>query len=237
MSTTLPVRCTISHDDTQWAARHMPLLAATMQTHSAAFAGRRVGICLHIEPKTAVLVSFLAQAGAQVTLTGSPGTTQEDTADALRASRRHRHRSPLGRPRPAPREHRAGTGLPAGPHPGQRRRPDRGRDGSGRSSRPRRGHRGDHHRRPAYPVLEFPAAFPRGRHQRRSRLKLLVENEFGVGQSVVQGFLNATNLMLPGAHATVVGYGPCGRGSPTRSPVSAPGSRWRTSTPTALWRR
>lgn len=45
-----------------------------------------------------------------------------------------------------------------------------------------------------------------------SRLKLLVENRFGVGQSVVQGFMNATNLMIPSARATVVGYGPCGRG-------------------------
>ncbi|MGI5135544.1 MULTISPECIES: adenosylhomocysteinase [unclassified Streptomyces] len=63
----------------------MPLLAATMQAHAAAFAGRRIGICLHIEPKTAVLVGYLAQAGAEVVLTGSPGTTQEDTADALRA--------------------------------------------------------------------------------------------------------------------------------------------------------
>jgi adenosylhomocysteinase len=45
-----------------------------------------------------------------------------------------------------------------------------------------------------------------------SRLKLLVENEYGVGHSIVQGFLNATNLMLPAARATVVGYGPCGRG-------------------------
>jgi adenosylhomocysteinase len=45
-----------------------------------------------------------------------------------------------------------------------------------------------------------------------SELKLLVENRFGVGQSVVQGFMNATNLMVPGAAVTVVGYGPCGRG-------------------------
>jgi hypothetical protein len=54
-----------------------------------------------------------------------------------------------------------------------------------------------------------------------SPLKLLVENEFGVGQSLVQGFMNATNLMLPAATATVVGYGPCGRGvatTRTRSP-------------------
>ncbi|QRP46978.1 hypothetical protein [Amycolatopsis sp. FDAARGOS 1241] len=45
-----------------------------------------------------------------------------------------------------------------------------------------------------------------------SRLKLLVENEFGVDQSVVQGFLNATNLMAPGVRAAVLGYGPCGKG-------------------------
>lgn len=45
-----------------------------------------------------------------------------------------------------------------------------------------------------------------------SRLKLLVENEYGVGQSVVQGFLNVTNLMVPGMRAAVLGYGPCGTG-------------------------
>jgi adenosylhomocysteinase len=45
-----------------------------------------------------------------------------------------------------------------------------------------------------------------------SYLKLLVENRWGVGQSVVQGFMNATNRMVPGSRATVAGYGPCGRG-------------------------
>ncbi|GAA0963590.1 hypothetical protein GCM10009554_83200 [Kribbella koreensis] len=45
-----------------------------------------------------------------------------------------------------------------------------------------------------------------------SYLKLLVENRWGVGQSVVQGFMNATNRMIPGTRATVAGYGPCGRG-------------------------
>ncbi|MGW9629380.1 NAD(P)-dependent oxidoreductase [Agromyces sp. NPDC055520] len=45
-----------------------------------------------------------------------------------------------------------------------------------------------------------------------SSLKLLIENEFGVGQSIVQGFMNATNAMLPGTRATVIGYGPCGKG-------------------------
>ena len=43
-----------------------------------------------------------------------------------------------------------------------------------------------------------------------SYLKLLVENEFGVAQSIVQGFMNATNTMLPGIRAPVIGYGPCG---------------------------
>jgi adenosylhomocysteinase len=189
----------------------MPLLAATMQTHSAAFAGRRIGICLHIEPKTAVLVSFLAQAGAQVTLTGSPGTTQEDTADALRAAGvtviGHRsddldqHRGNIAQVLDSRPDLILDNGadlieavMARGGLPGLIGATEETTTGGLRIrswSSP-----------PPFPVVVI----------NDSRLKLLVENEFGVGQSVVQGFMNATNLMLPGAHATVVGYGPCGRG-------------------------
>ncbi|GGU14882.1 adenosylhomocysteinase [Streptomyces coeruleorubidus] len=211
MPTTTPVRCTIPHDDTQWAARHMPLLAATMQTHSAPFAGRRIGICLHIEPKTAVLVSFLAQAGAQVTLTGSPGTTQEDTADALRAAGvtviGHRsddldqHRGNIAQVLDSRPDLILDNGadlieavMARGGLPGLVGATEETTTGGLRIR--------SWNSPPPFPVVVI----------NDSRLKLLVENEFGVGQSVVQGFMNATNLMLPGAHATVVGYGPCRRG-------------------------
>jgi adenosylhomocysteinase len=210
--TSLPAaHCTVDHDDTRWAARHMPLLAATMRTRGAAFTGRRIAICLHIEPKTAVLVSHLVQAGAHVTLTGSPGTTQEETADALRAigvdvvghrsdSLEQHHRN-IARVLDSGPDLILDNGgdliegvLARGGTPGLIGATEETTTGGLRI----RGWK----TQPAFPVIVI----------NDSRLKLLVENEFGVGQSVVQGFMNATNLMIPGARATVVGYGPCGRG-------------------------
>ncbi|MFF4983856.1 adenosylhomocysteinase [Streptomyces sp. NPDC001046] len=76
----------LGHDGTDWALRYMPLLASTVRRHTAALASKRRAMCLHVEPKTAALVALLTEAGAEVTLTGSPGTTQDDTADALRAA-------------------------------------------------------------------------------------------------------------------------------------------------------
>ncbi|AWW35656.1 MULTISPECIES: adenosylhomocysteinase [Streptomyces] len=206
-----PARSVIPHDGTQWAARHMPLLASTMQTFGAAFAGRRIGICLHIEPKTAVLVSYLAQAGADVVITGSPGTTQEDTADALRdfgvtvvghrSDTLDQHRKNIEQVVESQPDLILDNGadlieavIARGGLPGLIGATEETTTGGLRIR--------SWDSPPAFPVIVI----------NDSRLKLLVENEFGVGQSVVQGFMNATNLMLPGAHATVVGYGPCGRG-------------------------
>ncbi|MGW2778519.1 adenosylhomocysteinase [Streptomyces olivaceoviridis] len=211
MSQLTPARCPVPHDGTQWAARHMPMLAATMRTHASAFAGRRIGICLHIEPKTAVLVGYLAQAGAEIVLTGSPGTTQEDTADALRdygvtvvghrSDDLARHRENIARVLDAQPDLILDNGadliegvLARGGLPGLVGATEETTTGGLRIR--------SWDRRPDFPVIVI----------NDSRLKLLVENEFGVGQSVVQGFMNATNLMIPGARATVVGYGPCGRG-------------------------
>lgn len=70
---------------TGWALKHMPLTAAAVGDHEALLAGRRLAMCLHVEPKTAALVTLLARAGVDVTLTGSPGTTHDDVADDLRA--------------------------------------------------------------------------------------------------------------------------------------------------------
>ncbi|WP_086749386.1 adenosylhomocysteinase [Streptomyces europaeiscabiei] len=211
MSQFSPAHFPIPHDGTRWAARHMPMLAATMRTHAAAFAGRRIGICLHIEPKTAVLVGYLAEAGAEIVLTGSPGTTQEDTADALRdygvtvvghrSDDLAQHRDNVARVLDAQPDLILDNGadliegvLARGGLPGLVGATEETTTGGLRIR--------SWDAQPDFPVVVI----------NDSRLKLLVENEFGVGQSVVQGFMNATNLMIPGTHATVVGYGPCGRG-------------------------
>lgn len=45
-----------------------------------------------------------------------------------------------------------------------------------------------------------------------SPVKRLIENEAGVGQSVVDGFMRATSMLLGGKRILVIGYGYCGRG-------------------------
>lgn len=45
-----------------------------------------------------------------------------------------------------------------------------------------------------------------------SRVKRLIENETGVGQSVVDGFLRQTSMLLGGKKILIIGYGFCGRG-------------------------
>ena len=45
-----------------------------------------------------------------------------------------------------------------------------------------------------------------------SPLKRIVENEHGVGQTVVEALMRVTNLMVPAKRFVVFGYGCCGRG-------------------------
>ena len=44
-----------------------------------------------------------------------------------------------------------------------------------------------------------------------SPIKLLFENEHGIGPAVVDGFMRATNSLIAGTTCAVVGYGSCGR--------------------------
>src|SRR5690606_39011786 len=69
-----------------WIRSRMPLLAA-VRTHFAEtrpFAGHRIGMSLHLEPKTAVLLEVLAAGGAEIVATGNHGSTQDDVVAHLR---------------------------------------------------------------------------------------------------------------------------------------------------------
>lgn len=193
----------------RWALKHMPLTAAAVEEAAPLLAGRRLAMCLHVEPKTAALVTLLARAGVEITLTGSPGTTHDDVAAALRdlgvvvhtrraddeADHARNVAAVLACEPDLTLDNGAdltlslvASGTPAGYLGGTEETTTGGlrlREAAVR-----------------HPVVVI----------NDSRLKLLVENEFGVGQSVVQGFLNATNLMVPGMRAAVLGYGPCGKG-------------------------
>ena len=70
----------------RWAEMHQRLLQRLHAQFSETkpFAGLTIGMCLHVEPKTAVLCSVLQAGGAKVVITGSPGTTKNEVAAALR---------------------------------------------------------------------------------------------------------------------------------------------------------
>src|SRR5579863_8865522 len=70
----------------RWAELHQGLLQRLRKQfgETQPFAGLTIGICLHVEPKTAVLCEVLQAGGAHVVITGSPGTTKNDVVAALR---------------------------------------------------------------------------------------------------------------------------------------------------------
>ena len=199
------------HPAVAWALKHMPLTAQAVRELTPVLRGRRLAMCLHVEPKTAALVSLLAEAGMSVALTGSPGTTHDDVAQALREI----GVTVFTRRADGEAEHAGNIAKVL------ESEPDITLDNGGdltvalRESGAPAGYLGgtEETTTGGLRLRELPGGWG---HPvvviNDSPLKLLVENEFGVGQSIVQGFMNATNLMVPGVRAAVLGYGPCGKG-------------------------
>jgi adenosylhomocysteinase len=72
----------------EWARQHMPILAAMREDvrEEQLFAGHTVGMAMHVEASTGVLVELLAEGGAEVAITGcNPLSTHDDVSAALDA--------------------------------------------------------------------------------------------------------------------------------------------------------
>jgi adenosylhomocysteinase len=72
----------------EWARQHMPILAEIREEFVAnqPLDGERIGMAMHVEAKTAVLVETLAEGGAEVAITGcNPLSTHDDVSAALDA--------------------------------------------------------------------------------------------------------------------------------------------------------
>ena len=72
----------------EWAAGHMPILEHVRERFEAdkPLEGERIGMAMHVEAKTAVLVETLAAGGAEVAVTGcNPLSTHDDVSAALDA--------------------------------------------------------------------------------------------------------------------------------------------------------
>jgi len=196
-----------------WARANMPVLAGLRDRLAAErpLEGRRIGMCLHVESKTAVLVEVLRAGGAEVVLTGSPATTDDRVAAALARDpgiRVYALKSD------AVADHLAHVGRVLASDPDLLL--DNGADliaasverGAGRiaaateeTTSGRNRLLGELAGRVPFPVVVI----------NDSPIKLLFENEHGIGPAVVDGFLRATNSLIAGTTCAVVGYGSCGR--------------------------
>jgi adenosylhomocysteinase len=74
------------HRKIAWAREHMPILTALEESFTAEqpLDGQTVGMAMHVEAKTAALTELLADAGAEVAITGcNPLSTHDDVSAAL----------------------------------------------------------------------------------------------------------------------------------------------------------
>jgi adenosylhomocysteinase len=191
----------------------MPLLAELRAefAEERPLAGRRLGMCLHVEPKTAVLVEVLLAGGCEVALTGSPATTDDGTAAflgglegvtvwAANADDAAAHSAQIERILDWQPDLLLDNGadLIAGTVErglSVRFATEETTSGANRLKAELAG-------RVDFPVVVIDD----------SPLKRLIENTYGVGPTVVEGFMRATNLLVAATAFCVVGYGACGRG-------------------------
>ncbi len=200
-----------------FAGRHMPALRAATEYVRAGgrLKGRRVGVALTLEPKTANLAEAIASLGAEVAVLGSSNSTRDEVVAALR-------------------EQGIAVFAEAGCSPERSlelqnafidTKPELLADDGAGNVRLMHTDRRDALAtligvaeettsgvRPlrvmeAEAALEVPCVAVND-----ARTKLLFDNVYGTGQSVVMSILDATNLQMQGKHVVVVGYGKVGRG-------------------------
>lgn len=197
-----------------WAEERMKVLKSLFleRKDEKPLKGLRVGMALHLEAKTAVLASYVQELGAEVSITSSnPLTTQDDVAAALadRVSHVYAWRGET--------EEEYMENIRAVLSDGPDIIVDDGADLIVEAHRMGLKVRGateetttgvrrvkalEREGKLAFPVIAVNDALG----------KYLFDNRFGSGQSVVDGIMRATNIMIGGKEVVVVGYGWVGRG-------------------------
>lgn len=207
----------------RWAWQYMPVLRLLEEKYKEEqpLAGTVITACLHLEAKTACLLLLLKNLGARVTAAGSnPLSTQDDVCAALVKGGVpvYSHNGMSGEEyfrnvRDALAVKPSiivddGADLVAMVHsemrdllPGIRGGSEETTSGVKRlKSMAKEG------------VLAFPMISVNDAHS-----KYLFDNRYGTGQSVMDGLLRTTNLLIAGKTVVIAGYGWCGRGVAMRA--------------------
>jgi len=202
-------------DRMPWFRAKMPIVAQLNREfeEQKPFAGMTIASCFHLEPKTAFWIEGVLKGGAEhIYLVGNLGTTKPDTAAYLASLDRI---TVMGKADDTYEDHKrylaqvmtqkidlfldngASLILAHAEH-----KPDWTPLGANEETRSGRLLIEQAGVSPEYPVVVIDD----------SPVKQLLENAIGVGQSVVDGFMRATSLMVGGKRILVIGYGYCGSG-------------------------
>jgi len=206
-----------------WARDHMPVLRRIHARFEKElpFRGVTVGMCMHLEMKTAVLGQILKAGGATVAITGSnPLSTQDDVAAALAESGVHVYAWRGVNPQ----EHHEnllqvlaynpglviddGGELSVAIHIEQKQLTA---DMIGACEETTTGvHR--YRAMEKEGLLKYPVIAVND-----TRTKFLFDSQHGTGQSALEGVMRATNMLIAGKTVVVGGFGWVGRGIALRA--------------------
>ncbi|MEA4897962.1 MAG: adenosylhomocysteinase [Christensenellaceae bacterium] len=202
----------------EWAREHMPILAEIERQfeRERPFEGLDLAMSIHLEAKTARAALLFKAGGARVFATGcNPLSTQDDVAAALStmgvtvnawhgatAEEYHRHLIDTLRCAPHVIVDDGGdlTQILCDERPELARNLIGGGEETTTGVMRLRA-------RAAAGALPFPMISVND-----AQMKYLFDNRYGTGQSVTDGILRTTNLVVAGKRVVVAGYGWCGKG-------------------------
>jgi len=207
----------------EWAGREMPVLAGIRArlAKERPFEGLRIAACLHVTTETANLAIALRDAGASVALCASnPLSTQDDAAAALVANegiavyaRKGEDRDTYFRHINAVLETKPQITMDDGADVVTLLHTERKELLKGVTGGTEETTTGVIRLRAmaAEGVLAYPIVAVN-----EAQTKHMFDNQYGTGQSAVDGILRATNILLAGKTVVVAGYGWVGRGVASR---------------------
>lgn len=207
----------------EWVRRHMPVLRGIAEQYrkEQPFKGLKVALSIHLEAKTAYLAQVLAQGGAEVYATGSnPLSTQDDVCAGLAASgvtvyathacteaEYHDYLCRALSVKPDVIIDDGGDMV----HILHEEHPEWAENIRGGCEETTTGVIRLRNRAKAG-TLKFPMF-----NVNDADCKHLFDNRYGTGQSVWDGIMRTTNLVVAGSTVVVAGYGWCGKGVSMRA--------------------
>ena len=205
-------------DRIAWARGNMPILRGIKERFAVErpFDGFKIGICLHVEAKTGVWLEALQAGGAEIAITGSPGTTQDEVAAAMVTE----YGINVFSWRSETYDEHIENAISV-----LETQPDLIADNG--ADLHHLLYEGDRFNALRKSIVGATEETTTGANRLREEIqqpdfstlvindtlaKRIVENRYGVGISVVDGIMRSTNLLLGGKKIAVIGYGYCGLG-------------------------